>query len=98
MENALKHPGFAARFVLDVFLVTQAAAALLCVLWNGRGVFRATILVCEAVSTLFGVLSLFLVVTAAHFEGYILIVALALILQGVFTAVTLLKRTPSPAA
>lgn len=92
MENALKHPGYAGRFVLDLCLVAQAIAALLCVLLNGSAIFRAIVLLCVIAAALVGALSIFLVLTAVHFEAYLLVIGSAVFLQGVFTAATLLRR------
>jgi hypothetical protein len=93
MENALKHPGYAGRFALDLCLVAQAIAALLCVLLNGNATFRAIVLFGGIAAALFGALSIFLVLTAVHFEGYLLVIGSALLLQGAFTAATLLRRS-----
>jgi hypothetical protein len=92
MENALKHPGYTGRFALDLCLVAQAVAALLCVLLNGSAIFRAIVLLCALAAALFGALSVFLVLTAAHFEAYLLVIGSAVLLQGAFTAATLLRR------
>jgi hypothetical protein len=93
MESALKHPGYAGRFAVDLLLGAQAGAGMLCVLLNGRAIFRAIALICAIVAALFGALSILLILTAAHFEAYLLIIDSALLLQGAFTAATLLRRS-----
>lgn len=98
MENILRHPGYAGRCVTDVCLAAQAVATFLCLVFHGRKVFRAIVLVCAAAIVIFGAFSVFHISQARHFEGYALLISVALIAQGALAFTTLLRTQKQPLA
>ncbi len=98
MENILKHDGYAVRSVIDASIVLQGVATLLFVLLNGRPLFRAIVLTGAVAIVCLGAFAIVRILRAQHFEGYILLIGLALILQGVLTLATLLSTRRSQPA
>ena len=94
MENVLKHNGYAGRTVVAACIALQAVLTLVCVLWNGRPVFRGIVLIDAAVIVLFGAAAVINILRAQHFEGFVLLIGLGLMLQGAF-AVAVLLRVPA---
>jgi predicted DNA repair protein MutK len=91
MENILKHDGYGGRSVIAVCIATQAFATLLCVLLNGGTAVRNLVMTGAAAILLLGGSAIVKILRAQHFEGFVLVVGLALILQGVLTLAALLK-------
>ncbi len=90
MENILKHDGYAGRSVIDACIAIQGVATLLFILLNGRPLFRAIVMAGAVAIVFLGGFAILRILRAQHFEGYILLIGLALILQGVLTLATLL--------
>jgi hypothetical protein len=91
MENILKHNGYPERTAIAACIALQSLSTMLFVVLGGRAIFRAVILTGGAGVGLLGALAIGKVLQARHFEGYALVIALALILQGVLTLVVLIQ-------
>lgn len=91
MENILKHNGYAERMAIAACIALQGLSTLLFFVLGGRTIFRALILTGGAGVGLLGALVIGRVMQAQHFEGYALVIALALIVQGALTLVVLLQ-------
>ncbi|HEY1947504.1 MAG TPA: hypothetical protein VGG97_10890 [Bryobacteraceae bacterium] len=91
MENILKHDGYGGRSVIAVCIATQGLATLLCVLLDGGVAVRNLVMTGAAAILLLGGTAIVKILQARHFEGFVLAIGLALILQGVLTLATLLK-------
>jgi len=93
MENILRHDGYAARSALAAFLAIQAVATLL-FLWSNRAgsVLRILVMAGAAAIILLGASATLRILRAQHFEGFVLIIGLALVLQGALTLAALLPQ------
>ena len=91
MEIILGHPGSVLRICIAVLLASQSLSTILFLIFRGKERARSLLMIGGLLITLFGILVVVSILRAAHFEGYILLIGLALILQGVVTIVTLLS-------
>jgi predicted DNA repair protein MutK len=91
VENILKHDGYEGRSVIAVCMAIQGLATLLCVLLNGGVAVRNLVMMGAAAILLLGGSAIVKILRARHFEGFVLVIGLALILQGVLTLATLLR-------
>jgi hypothetical protein len=91
MENILKHPGYAGRSAIAACIIIQAAATLLFLIWHGRPIFRAIVLAGAMGATVLGGAAVTHILNAAHFEGFVLLIGTALIVQGTL-AVAVVSR------
>ena len=91
MENILKHEGYAGRSAVAGLIVLQAIGTLAYLWLNGRAVFRSIVATGAVLVVLFGVSAILKILRAQHFEGFVLVIGLALVLQGVLTAGVLLR-------
>jgi hypothetical protein len=91
MENVLKHSGYSLRSAIAVGIAVQSLATLLCVVVDGRAIFRAIVLTGAVGIGLLGARSVGRILRAEHFEGFVLLIGLALMLQGVLTFLVLLQ-------
>ena len=89
MENVLKHDGYRARSVVAACIAIQGLATLLFVLMKGSSVFRYLIMTGAVAIVLLGGAAVFNILRAQHFEGFVLIIGVALLLQGILTLLTL---------
>jgi hypothetical protein len=92
MENLLRHDGYAGRTLIAACIAVQGIATLLFVLWRGRAIFRGIVMAGAAAFILFGTSAILKILRAQHFEGFVLVIGLALILQGALTLAPLLPR------
>ncbi len=90
MENILKHQGYAGRSVIAACIAVQSLATLLVVLLRGGPAFRNLVLLGAAAMVLLGGSAILRLLKAQHFEGFVLIIGTALVVQGVLTVATLL--------
>lgn len=88
MENMLRRPGYGMRTGFDLLLVLAALVTLLALARPGRLV-NAAALVGGAAIAVYGVRGLVRNATRAHFEGYVALLAAALVAQGLLTALVL---------
>jgi hypothetical protein len=87
MENILRHPGYAERSVAAACIVIQGLATILFLMWQGHRLFRLIILVAAAGVAVLGAAAVARVLNSAHFEGFVLIVGVALVMQGTMALV-----------
>lgn len=85
MEHVLKHPGYAGRSVIDACIIVQSVCALGAIVLTGASVLRKPVIVGAAAMILFGGSAIVRNLRADHFEGFVLIIGLALIVQGGLT-------------
>jgi hypothetical protein len=92
MENILKHSGYIGRSIIAAALLIQGLATLLWIAFDGRALFRA-LLGASAISAGFlGFRALRGILSAPHFEGFVFIIGIGLLLQSALTIATLLTR------
>lgn len=85
MDLRLRHPGYLSREWITGLIVGQAAVTLIVVNRRGPAWLRYVALVgCVGILSL-SAKALVGVITGANFEGYILLIALALVLQAALT-------------
>lgn len=98
MERVLKHPGYTGRTAVDLCLIAQAVATSVCLLLNLPPLVRFLVTFCAVITAGFGGFAVISVLRSQHFEGYILVIGLALVLEGLFTLATFLQIRLQPAA
>lgn len=89
MENILKHAGYAGRTAIATCIATQGLATLLLLLLDCRSVFRALVLTGAVGVAILGAAAIQRILAAPHFEGFVLLIGFALIVQGLLTLVVL---------
>ncbi|HEY1215966.1 MAG TPA: hypothetical protein VGE93_20245, partial [Bryobacteraceae bacterium] len=98
MEHILRHDGYLARSVIAACIAVQGLATLLYLLLHGRSVFRRVVITGAVGIILLGGSAILRISRAQHFEGFVLLIGLALLLQGALTLATLLQtRYKAPA-
>lgn len=85
MEIILHHPGFLLRILVAFLLAVQSLATILSLVLRGRGGLKIPVALGGGLITVFGIAAVVSVLRAAHFEGYILVIGCAQILQGALT-------------
>lgn len=98
MEQILRHSGYAERTAIATCITLQGLCTLL-VLMFGVGSISGAVILLSAVSlVLFGAFSMERILQSQHFEGFVLLVGLALIAQGLMTLVVVprLHSTKAP--
>lgn len=95
MDLRLKHPGYAGRELIAGTILAEALLTLLALRLRGSIWPRiAPLLGCVPILLLAAKALRGALHDSAHFEGYILLIALALILQAALTLLTLTRRLP----
>ena len=89
MENILRHPGYVARSVVAGGIVIQGLATILFLMWQGRPIFRILVLAGAVGVGVLGASAVARIANAAHFEGFVLLVGVALVMQGIMALVVL---------
>jgi len=92
MEMVLHHPGSVFRIFIAILLACQSLSTILFLVFRGHGRFQIFLNISGFLIAMFGIWSVVSILRAAHFEGYVLLIGLALILQGVLTIATLATR------
>jgi hypothetical protein len=87
MEDILKHAGYGERTAIAACIVIQGLATLLLLLLDGRLIFRAFVLMGALGVAMLGVSAIKRTLDAPHFEGFVLLIGSALIVQCVLTLV-----------
>jgi hypothetical protein len=87
MENILRHPGYAGRSAIAACIVLQGLATVLCVMWQGRSVFRAIVLAGAVAIAVLGASAIIRILNAPHFEGFVVLIGAALIAQAMLALV-----------
>lgn len=91
MENVLKHDGYAARTGMDVCIAVQGLMTLALVILNRPGMFRYLVTAGGLVMLWLGASSLTRMLRGPHFEGFVLVIGAALIVQGALTPLVMLR-------
>ncbi len=89
MEIVLHHPGSSLRMWLDFLLASQSLSTLLFLIFRRHGRIQIFLRICGFLIAIFGISAVVSILKAAHFEGYVLLIGLALILQGALTMAAL---------
>jgi hypothetical protein len=93
MENILKHSGYGERMAIAACIATQGLATLLLLLLDGRMAFRALVILGAVGVAILGGSSIKRMLDAPHFEGFVLVIGIALIAQGVLTLAVVARTT-----
>jgi hypothetical protein len=89
MENILRHQGYPERIVIDFAIAAQGAATLIFLFIHGGAAFRLLVLAGAAGVLLLGIVAVTRTLAGPHFEGFVLIIGLGLIAQGLLTLLAL---------
>jgi hypothetical protein len=93
MEGLLRHPGFEARAIVAMLIAAAGLATLLVRLLN-LGVRSERWLWAAAAALIgLGVFSFLRNARAAHFEGFVFVIAIVLMLQGLLMLITLGRQS-----
>jgi len=92
MESVLHHPGFALRILWATLLAGQSLATIMFLILRGGGRLQILLALSGAAVAVFGISAVVGVLRAAHFEGYVLLIGSALVLQGACTISVLAFR------
>ena len=91
MESVLKHAGYRERTVIALCIAIQGLATLLFLFLDGRSIFRALVSIGAVGAAILGVTAIKRILDAPHFEGFVLIIGLALIVQSALTLGVVLR-------
>jgi hypothetical protein len=92
MEGLLRHPGFAARAAVALLIAAVGLVTLLVRLLHGGVRSERWLWAAAAALIGLGVFSFLRNARAAHFEGFVFVIAIVLVLQGLLMLVTLGRR------
>ncbi len=93
MECLLRHPGFAARAVVALLIAAVGLATLLVRLLHGGVRSERWLWAAAAALIGLGVFSFLRNARAAHFEGFVFVISIVLVLQGLLMLVTLGRQS-----
>ena len=93
MECLLRHPGFAARAVVALLIAAVGLATLLVRLLHGGVRSERWLWAAAAALIGLGAFSFLRNARAAHFEGFVFVISIVLVLQGLLMLVTLGRRS-----
>jgi hypothetical protein len=91
MENVLRHAGYRERTLIAATIVIQGVATLLLPLLGGRKIFRAFVAIGAIALAILGASAIRGILAARHFEGFVLLIGFALVVQGLLTLVVVLR-------
>jgi hypothetical protein len=97
MEHILKHPGYAGRSAIAAGIVIQGLATVLFLMWHGHPIFRVIVQAGAMSVVVLGASAIIRILNASHFEGFVLIIGAALIVQGMM-ALVVVAGAPPPSA
>ena len=89
MDLLLRHPGYKSQIVITATTVSQAALTLAALRYRQYKSLRAIAMIGSAAILWLAGIALKATIGGAHLEGYILLIALALIVQAVLTVLTM---------
>jgi branched-subunit amino acid ABC-type transport system permease component len=92
MEIIMKHDGYQRRLVVAICIVLQGLATFLFLLASELSLLRRIAMVGALAILWLGGSAIWKVLRAQHFEGFVFLIGLALILQGAMTLVTLRRK------
>jgi hypothetical protein len=90
MENVLKHQGYETRTLVAACIVAQGLATLACLALRGGVVFRSTLVLGAAGMMWLGASAIWKMLSSPHFEGFVVVIGTALILQAFATFILFL--------
>jgi len=91
MEQMLKHSGYGGRTVIGICIAMEGIATVLFLLLHGRAIYRTLVLVGAIAVGLLGASAVMRILGAPHFEGFVLIIGSALVVQGMLAIVAVLR-------
>jgi hypothetical protein len=89
MDLLLRHPGYKSQIVIAATIVSQAALTLAALRFRRYKSLRAIAMIGSAAILWLAGIALKATIRGAHLEGYILLIALALIVQALLTVLTM---------
>jgi hypothetical protein len=89
MDILLRHPGYRSLLVIAATIVSQAALTLAALRFHRYRSLRAVAMIGSAAILWLAGVALKATIGGAHLEGYVLLIALALIVQAVLTVLTM---------
>ena len=87
-----RHPGYAGRSAIAVGIVLQGLATVLCLMWQGRSVFRAIVLAGAVAAAVLGASAIIGILNAPHFEGFVLLIGVVLMVQAMMALIVIRWR------
>ena len=96
MENILRHQGYEIRTLVAMCIVAQGVATLIWLALRAGVVFGAILAVGAVGMIWLGTSSIRKMLTSPHFEGFVVIVGMTLVLQGFATLVMFLTTRNRP--
>lgn len=87
MEIILRHPGYAGRSAIAACIVIQGLATVLFLMLHGRAIFRVFVQAGAVGAAVLGAVAIIRILNAPHFEGFVLLIGAALIVQGLMALV-----------
>ena len=96
METILRHEGYGVRIAVACFIAVQSAATLLFERFGRQSPLRPAVMAGSASLVLLGGTAVLRILQASHFEGFVLIIGLALMLQGALAIATLVRYPGVP--
>jgi hypothetical protein len=97
MENILRHDGYAGRSLIAAGIAIQGICSILCMRLHGRSAFRGIVMAGAAAFIVFGASAILRILRAQHFEGFVLLIGLAMILQSALTLAASRRKNPPSA-
>jgi hypothetical protein len=95
MEQVLKHPGYTGRMAVGAYIAFEGLATFLLIMFNGRAIYRAFVAMVATSIAILGVAAINKTLQAPHFEGFVLLIGSALVIQGLLTLAVLLRARAS---
>jgi hypothetical protein len=92
MENVLRHPGFGERTLVAACIAVQGLVTLLFLAKGGRDGLRWGIAVGAMAVVAVGASAAIRILNAPHFEGFVLIIGVLLVMEGVSTLLSVFGR------
>jgi len=91
MEHVLKHPGYAGRMGIAACIALQGLATLLFVVLSRRAIIGVFVLVGAIAVGLLGISAIRRNLQVGHFEGFVMLIAFALVAQSLLTIGAVLR-------
>ena len=91
VENIQRHAGYGERTAIATCIAVHGLATVLCLVLDGRSVFRTLVLTGALGAVLLGSSAIKRILDSQHFEGFVLVIGAALIVQGILALVLLLR-------
>jgi hypothetical protein len=92
MEIILRHPGFGLRSCLASLFACQSLTTIFFLIFRGWGRLRLLLMLAGGLTASVGISTVVSILKAAHFEGYVLLIGSALVVQGTLTIAALQSK------